>query len=95
LAGVGIRSTSRFAAASAFLIYLLSVVAAIRIAHTGGVASIFFLALLLSNIRATWLANSFAMRNAQQPETPAAVDHRFGIANRKQCRFAAATLLPA
>ena len=56
LAGAGIRRTSRFAALSAFLIYLISVIVAVRTAHGGGVMSIFFLALLLSNVRATWLA---------------------------------------
>jgi hypothetical protein len=60
LAGVGIRRTSRFAAVSAFLIYFLGVIAGIKIAHSGGVVSIFFLALLLSNVRATWLAKRFA-----------------------------------
>jgi hypothetical protein len=36
--------------------------------HSGGVMSIFFLALLLSNIRATWLAKNFAAeRMLQQP----------------------------
>ena len=67
LAGVGIRRTSRFAAASAFLIYLLNVIAAIKVAHNGGVAPIFFLALLLSNVRATWLAKSFAREQGQHP----------------------------
>ncbi len=59
LAGVGIRRRSRFAAVSAFAIYLISVVAAVWIAHAGGIVSIFFLALLLSNVRATWVAHNF------------------------------------
>ncbi len=70
LAGVGIRRTSRFAATSAFLIYLLSVVAATKITHSGGVMSIFFLALLLSNVRATWLAKSFATEQGLQRPYP-------------------------
>jgi hypothetical protein len=72
LAGVGIRRTSRFAAISVFLIYLLSVIAAMKIAHTGGVLSIFFLALLLSNIRGTWLAKQLLTEQIPQQHGPAA-----------------------
>ena len=77
LAGVGIRRTSRFAAISALVIYSLAVVASVRIAHTGGIASVFFLALLLSNVRATWLAKRFAieqgLRRLERPATQGAI----------------------
>lgn len=69
LGGVGIRRTSRFAAVSAFLIYLLNIAVGVEISHTGGVASIFFLALLLSNVRATWLAKRFGTSKAQELDT--------------------------
>lgn len=79
LAGVGIRRTSRFAAASAFLIYLLGVVAEIKIAHSGGVESIFFLALLLSNVRATWLAKGFAIKQGSAQLDPAIVQSQSAV----------------
>lgn len=79
LAGVGIRRTSRFAATSALLIYLLSVVAALKIAHSGGVVSIFFLALLVSNVRATWLAKRLAIEQGLQQRDPRALPNTTSV----------------
>ncbi|HEX4809444.1 MAG TPA: hypothetical protein VH325_10965 [Bryobacteraceae bacterium] len=71
LAGVGIRQRSRFAAVTVFLIYFLSVIVAIWVMHTGGIASLFFLALLLSNVRGTWVAHRFvAEQSSHQPHLP-------------------------
>ncbi|MGC2661045.1 MAG: hypothetical protein WA324_24080 [Bryobacteraceae bacterium] len=62
LAGVGIRQRSRFAAISALLVYFISVIGAFRVAHVG-ILSIFFLVLLISNVRATTLAAHWAKFN--------------------------------
>jgi hypothetical protein len=56
LAGVGIRQRSRFAAVSALGVYLFSRIANLRLTHPASVVSIIFLALLLTNVRAIWLA---------------------------------------
>jgi hypothetical protein len=66
LSGVGIRRGSRFAAVAAFLIYLLGVIVNIRVAHNAGIGAIFFLALLLANVRATWLAKRFVAQQAAE-----------------------------
>jgi hypothetical protein len=60
LSGVGIRRNSRFAAITVFVIYLLSVIVTVKVTHRGGVITVFFLAVLLSNVRATWLAKRLA-----------------------------------
>lgn len=69
LAGVGIRRASRFAAASVFVIYLLNVITNAWVAHSFGIVSIIFLALLFSNVRGTWMAHRFATEHPLQ-ETP-------------------------
>ena len=70
LAGVGIRRRSRFAAISVLLVYLTNVYAAFRIHHSGGILSILFLALLFSNVRATWLAAYWARHAPEPPPLP-------------------------
>jgi hypothetical protein len=79
LAGIGVRRASRFAAISVFVLYLLSLVAArMQVSPLGAVVSFFFFALLLSNVRATWLAKSFARdADPQQPDTSSAVGHSY------------------
>ena len=67
LAGAGVRQKSRFAAVSAFLIYLLSNMASVRYTGQGfGIIGIFFLALLLSNVRGLWLAARWAKSEPQE-----------------------------
>jgi hypothetical protein len=66
LAGVGVRSRSRFAAVVVFSAYLLSTLVLQRITGNGfGILRIVFLALLLANIRSTWL--SAMWRHATEP----------------------------
>jgi hypothetical protein len=61
LAGLGIRERDRLAAVAAFAIYLLGQIAAIRLTGQGvGILPILFSALLLSNVRGTWLASQAA-----------------------------------
>jgi len=50
LGGVGVRERSRYAAAIVFAVYLLDTL------FSPGVVRILFSALLLSNLRATWIA---------------------------------------
>jgi hypothetical protein len=51
LGGVGVRERSRYAATAVFLLYLIDM-----LASGLGVLKILFAALLLSNLRATWIA---------------------------------------
>ena len=51
LGGVGVRERSRYAAAVVFLMYLLDTVL------SPGIVRVLFAALLLSNLRATWIAS--------------------------------------
>jgi hypothetical protein len=53
LGGVGVRERSRYAAAAVFLLFMVDVVVA------PGVLRILLAALLLSNLRATWIAASW------------------------------------
>jgi len=53
LGGVGVRERSRFAAVMVFIMYVLDTLFAF------GVVRILFAALLLSNLRATWIASSW------------------------------------
>jgi hypothetical protein len=67
LAGAGVRQMSRFAAVSAFLIYLLSNAVSLRLTGRGfGVMGIIFLALLLANIRGLWLAARWTKSEPQE-----------------------------
>jgi hypothetical protein len=54
LGGVGVRQGSRFAAAMVFISYVLEIVAS-----GPGVVKIFVAAILLSNVRATWIASGW------------------------------------
>ena len=53
--GVGVRERSRFAAVLVFVFYVMDMLISLRI----GVISIIITALLLSNLRATWIASSW------------------------------------
>lgn len=53
LGGVGVREHSRYAAAAVFAMYLLDTII------SPGVVRILFSALLLSNLRATWIASQW------------------------------------
>jgi hypothetical protein len=53
LGGVGVRERSRFAAAVIFAMYLLDTLL------SPGVVRVLFTALLLSNLRATWIASGW------------------------------------
>jgi hypothetical protein len=55
LGGIGIKQASRFAATSLFLFYLATVISAVVSSRPPGIASVFFIAILLANLRATWL----------------------------------------
>jgi hypothetical protein len=64
-AAIGIRERDRFAASAAFLVFLLSLIDYLRISAAGasrgvfdfgGVLNYFIAALLLANVRATWVA---------------------------------------
>jgi hypothetical protein len=64
-AAIGIRERDRLAASAAFLVFLLSLINYLRVAAAGasrglfdfgGVLNYFIAALLLANVRATWIA---------------------------------------
>jgi hypothetical protein len=70
LGAMGIRERSRFAALAMFATYALgALVGQIRLGAGIGVMQILFLALLLSNVRAVWLADDWRRRN-QPDESP-------------------------
>lgn len=57
LGGIGVRQRSRFAAIVVFSTYLLSTIMILRFLLQGpGIVRIIFLALLLANVRASWLS---------------------------------------
>lgn len=66
LSGIGIRQRSRFAAAAAFVLYLLSQF----VVTNFSISSLIFLALLLSNIRATWLSAKWLANGTEPPSLP-------------------------
>lgn len=71
LAGVGVRSRSRFAAIAVFSAYLLSTLVLQRLTGQGiGVVRIMFLALLLANIRSTWLSSTWRTEAIEPPPLP-------------------------
>ena len=71
LAGVGIRVRSRFAAVSAFVIYLLDIVLSLRGSFEPWLfLRLLFLALLAANIRATFLAAKWAETRTEPPPLP-------------------------
>jgi hypothetical protein len=71
LGGVGVRSRSRFAAVVVFSAYLLSALVLQRITGSGfGVLRIVCLALLLANIRSTWLSEMWRENATEPPPLP-------------------------
>lgn len=68
LGGIGVRQRSRIAAIAVFSAYLLMTLEGMRITHQGpGVIGIIFLALLLANVRGTWLS---AQRRNEATDPP-------------------------
>jgi len=65
LSGVGIRMRSIFAAVAAFLAYLVG-----SIFMGSGVLRIIGIALLLANVRATWLSARWRATNTEPPPIP-------------------------
>ena len=64
LGGVGVRERSRYAAAVVFAMYLLDTL------FSPGVVRILFAALLLSNLRATWIASRWQAGSDESPLPP-------------------------
>ena len=65
LSGVGIRMRSRFAAIAAFTIY-----AAESFLLPFSVLRLFLCALLLANVRGTWLSSQWRSKQAEPPPVP-------------------------
>jgi hypothetical protein len=66
LAGVGVRERSRYAAAIAFITYLVdSLFLGAGLLSGGGILRIVFCALLFSNLRATWIASGWKPESEQ------------------------------
>jgi hypothetical protein len=64
LAAIGVRERSRFAALCAFLSYALAALVAQKYTGRGiGVTEVLFMALLLANVRAVWLADAWRQTN--------------------------------
>jgi hypothetical protein len=59
LSGVGVRERSRYAATMVFLVYILEIIASGVTVSAGLVIRVIFLALLFSNMRATWIASKW------------------------------------
>lgn len=71
LGGLGVRQRSRFAAVSVFLAYVLSAFAMQRLSGNGfSVLRIFGQALLLANVRATWLSALWRRTATEPPPVP-------------------------
>jgi len=71
LGGVGVRARSRFAAIAVFCAYLLSALLLQRLTGQGfGILRIIFLALLLANIRGTWLSAMWRTSATEPPPMP-------------------------
>jgi hypothetical protein len=62
--GVGVRQCSVYAAAAVFTFYMIDSV----LSHSGGVLRIIIAALLLANLRATWIASRW--QPGSDPATP-------------------------
>jgi hypothetical protein len=77
LAGIGVRQGSKFAAVMAFVNYLGD-----TLLGGFGVASIFFLALLLANIRGTWLAARWRATATEPPPLPLTETFMDRVCNR-------------
>jgi hypothetical protein len=66
LAAAGVRQCSRAAAVTAFCAYLLRILVGLRFSPANvGVITLIFLALLLSTVRATWLAAGWRKGSAR------------------------------
>jgi hypothetical protein len=70
--GVGVRERSRYAATVVFLLYVLDF-----LLSGFGVIKIFITALLLSNLRATWIASSW-MPGAEEASLPPRLNETLG-----------------
>ena len=66
LGGVGVRERSRYAAASVFAMYLADILASGR----PSIVSTILTGLLLSNLRATWIASRWAPGSQQAEPAP-------------------------
>ena len=68
------RERSRFAALAMFMSYALSGFVGLKLTGSGfGIMQILFLALLLANVRAVWLADAWRRTN-QPDESPARME---------------------
>jgi len=71
LGAMGVRERSRFAALAMFISYALAGFVAQKLTGNGfGIVQILFLALLLANVRAVWIADAWRQTN-QPDESPA------------------------
>ncbi len=71
LAGAGVRSRSRLAAVTVFIAYFLSTLVLQRLTGQGiGIVRILCLALLLANIRSTWLSSMWRSEAIEPPPLP-------------------------
>jgi hypothetical protein len=65
LGGVGVRERSRYAASVVLLIYALDTLSLkFALLTPGGILRLFLLVLLLSNLRATWIASRWSPQSA-------------------------------
>jgi hypothetical protein len=78
LGGVGVRQRSRIAAIGVFSAYLLSTVLGMRVTHSGpGILGVLFLALLLANVRGTWLSSQWRSRSETTEPPPVPLTETF------------------
>lgn len=69
--GVGVRERNFFAAVIVFFLYFLSTILTLEMLFTmGGIVRIFISALLLSNVRATWLASQWSAGSEEAAMPP-------------------------
>ncbi|HLH02890.1 MAG TPA: hypothetical protein VKX25_08980 [Bryobacteraceae bacterium] len=79
LAATGVRQCSRAAAITAFCAYLLRILVGLRISPANvGIIAVIFLALLLSTVRATWMAAGWRKGSARVEIAPVAAPTFFG-----------------
>jgi hypothetical protein len=83
LGGVGVRQRSKVAAACVFAVYVLGTISIMRVGYAGGgsgsVIRVFASALLLSNVRAVWIASNWR-NSGREDESP--VPLAAGIADK-------------
>jgi len=73
LAGIGVREHSRFAATIVFIVYALDTIGSLRVliaSPAGVVLRIVITALLLSNLRATWIAGNWRVGSEEATLPP-------------------------